>query len=121
MAMIVSELFLHRAVETFRMSILLRCPRTSVIVREVEFKNSGTKVLLELAPIVSQYEGERKWKDRLAEGEEVSCCLGRMRGGGKGEAEAGIEVDEGDDIAPCSIDVLFESVESHHMTWIASD
>src|SRR3989344_1680243 len=43
-----------------------------------------------------------------------------MRGGGKGEPKAGIEVDEGDDIPSGAVDVLLEGVEGHHMTWIAS-
>ena len=42
-----------------------------MIVREVELKNSGTEVLLELASVVSEDKGERKRKDRLAESEEV--------------------------------------------------
>src|ERR1035437_3362505 len=100
------------------MSILFRCPRTSVIVGEMELENGQTEVLLELTSIVGQNEGERKRKDRLAQSEEVSGCERRMRGGGKGKPKASIEVNEGDDIPSGTVNVLFKGVESHHMARI---
>ena len=49
--MIVGEFFLHRAVEPFCMSVLLRSFWTSVIVSEVKLKECRTEMLLELRPL----------------------------------------------------------------------
>lgn len=103
------------------MGVLFGSLGASVIVSEVKCKNSSAEVLLELAPVVGENEGEGKGEDRLAQSEEVSSCERGMRRGGKGEPEAGIEVDEGDDIPFCAVDMLLEGIKSHHMPWISGN
>ena len=43
-----------------------------------------------------------------------------MGGGAQCEPEAGVEVDEGDDVSPRSIDVLLERIEGNTVARIAS-
>ena len=119
-AVIVSELLLHRTVEPLGMSILFGCPRAGVIVGEMKLEKRGAEMLLELTAVISQDEGEGEWEDRAAQREEVSRCERGMRRSGKGEPKAGIEVNEGDDIPPCPIDVLLEGVEGDHMPRVPS-
>ena len=44
-----------------------------------------------------------------------------MRGSGEGKAEAGIKIDEGDDIPSRAVDVFLEGIKSHHVPRVPSN
>jgi hypothetical protein len=120
LSMEVSELFLHGAVKMFTVSVLLGGAGSRVEVGQVKFKKHITKVLLELASIVSEYVHKRKWKDTLAQIKEVSSCQGCMASSRKSESKTSIEVNESNDVASRTVYVLFKGIECNHVTWVQS-
>ena len=59
-AMIVCIFVLHGAVESFTVSVLFGCARSSLVVREVQFCNCLRKMFLELGTIVGEHVLERE-------------------------------------------------------------
>lgn len=111
----IRELFLDGAVEALGMSVLFRRLGTSVIVDEVERDECGGEVPLELRAVVGEDEGKGEWEYRTAERKKVRCGLGGVRGRGEREPEAGVQVDERDDVSAGAVDILLERVEGDHV------
>ena len=118
--MVVGILFLHGAVESFTVGVLFGCTRPSLVVREVEFRDHLSKMLLELRAIVSEDvpKGEREYVSHDVE--EFFRSDGSMRGGAEAVAKAGVQVNERNDVSPRPIDVLLEGVEGNTVPWVAS-
>lgn len=112
-------LFLHGAIESFAVRVLPGGLRSRFVVREMERADRLPKVLLELRTVVGEHEGEREREYRADDLEELGGCERCVRGRPEREAEAGIEVDECDDVPPRAVDVLLERVEGNTMAGIA--
>ena len=75
-------------------------------------------MFLELASVVGEHVLERKREYLAYDLKEFSSRKGGMRGGRKRVAEAGVEVNERDDVSTRAVDVLFEGVKGNTVSRI---
>ena len=99
-AMVVCVLFLYGAVESFTMGILLRGARTSFVMREVEFRDHLSKMLLKLTPVVGEYVLEGKREDLSHDIEELLRSDGGMGRRAERVPKPGVQINERDDVSP---------------------
>ena len=74
--MVVCILFLHGTVESFTVGVLFGCTRPCLVVREVEFRDYLSKMLLELRAIVSEDVPKREREYLSHDIEEFFCSKG---------------------------------------------
>ena len=93
-AVVVCILVLHGAIESFAVGVLFGRTRPRLVVREVEFRDHISKMLLELASVVGEHVLEREREYLSHDVKEFFCSDGSMRGGAEAVAKAGVQVNE---------------------------
>ena len=73
--MVIEKLLLNRAVESFNVSIHLRCPRIGVIVGDLKLEQFDREVFLPLTPVIGENKGDGIGKEQTESGEELSGRL----------------------------------------------
>ena len=118
--MIINELLLDRPVESFDVSVHLRCLGIGMEMGEVEPSQFFGKVFLELTPIVSQNKKEIiGMRERLtAERKELGRGLRGMTFGAPSKREPRIDIFKGDDVPPTAIDEALYGIKSDEVAGI---
>jgi hypothetical protein len=72
----INEFSLNGFVKAFDMGVHLGSARICVVVNEMKFEKSGSKMFLEFRAVVGQNVSHRVWKDLAAKVKELLCCFG---------------------------------------------
>src|SRR6185369_3639906 len=116
----VQEFLLDGPVEALDMRIHLGAARVGMVVHDGEAREFGGEVLLPLAAVVREDEGNLERKHLLEQGEELFGGEGGMGKSAQGEAHAAEEVHGGHDIASHPVPELFHRIEGHAVAGILS-
>ena len=118
---IVSELVLHGAVKAFAVGIHFWGFRIRMPMGEGVALEFGGEVAFEFAAVIGEHCLDAIGKDGLDELKELTGGKARVAAGRPGEGEMRVQVGEGDDKAPAAIDLPFDGIEGHAVTWMTGD
>ena len=118
---VIHELFLEGAIEAFGVGVHFRRAGVRPPVRDAAFLQALLEVAQKLRAVVGEHEA---WgfRQEMAQGVQREGRLAARRGGGgKGDGEAGVRVDEGEQVAAEAGLEAHHGIAGEHLEWPMSD
>ena len=116
--MVINELLLHGAIESFHVGVHLRGLGVGMVVDEMEPSQFFREMFFELRAVVGENKGHGMREYFLTEAEELRGCQRGVRGGRPCKGEAGMDVLKGDDVPAYTEHKAFDGVECDQMPGI---
>jgi len=118
---IVSELVLHGAVKAFAVGIHFWGFRIGMPMGEGVAVELVSEVAFEFAAVIGEHGLDAIGKERFDELKELAGGKARVAARRPGESKVRVQVGESDDKAPAAIDLPFDGIEGHAVTWMTGD
>ena len=118
---VIHELFLEGAIEAFGVGVHFRRAGVRPPVRDAAFLQALLEVAQKLRAVVGEHEA---WGGRqeMAQGvQRESRLAARRGGGGKGDGETGVRVDEGEQVAAEAGLEAHHGIAGEHLEWHMPD